>query len=307
MTKQKDEKKEKAAKLKIEINGVKGTFIEEVPNQIITATTTDAQERQLDYLAEKRWRKDNPEPEYTVTLHEKIQPKLQGKSLSYCGHIFSIVIHTNFKQKETGLIVYKGKPAKIKDFGEMLKMKSRDKISATLKALVEDQILRKEGTKYFLNKEYHFMGKLEEDVIFSKLYHVSNRALLNSVSQEAVGLLYKIIPLVNYTNGTVCFNHDERDNEQVKALIREDLAEYLELHIDTVTLRMNELVDNGVILPIQIKNSVYYKVHPDFVAKIDYFTALAIKMMIEEHKAVQLQLEQRRRNKKKKKQEEESE
>jgi len=307
MTKQKDEKKEKAAKLKIEINGVKGTFIEEVPNQIITATTTDAQERQLDYLAEKRWRKDNPEPEYTVTLHEKIQPKLQGKSLSYCGHIFSIVIHTNFNHKETGLIVYKGKPAKIKDFGEMFKLKSRQSITNVLKELQSDNIVTKEGTKYFLNKEYHFMGKIEEKTIFSKLYHVSNRSLLNSVSQEAVGLLYKIVPLVNYTNGTVCFNPDEKDNEKVQAIIREELAEYLEVTPRTVTDRMNELVENGVILPIQIKNSVYYKVHPDFVAKIDYFAAQAIKMMIEEHKAVQLQLEKRRRNKKKKKQEEESE
>ena len=67
---------------------------------------------------------------------------------------------------------------------------------------------------------------------------------------------------------------------------------------------MNELIDNGVVLPIQFKNSVYYKVHPDFVSKIDYFAARAITMMIEEHKAMEMHLTERRRAKKLKKQKE---
>ena len=234
------EKKEKALKLKVEYDGSKFTMIENVPNQTITVTTTDAEERKLDKLDSMRWRQNNPEPEFTVSIHTKIEEKLKGKSLTYCGRMFSIVIHTNFKQKETGLIFVNGKAANIASFGKMWGMSSRPSITKTLKEFVNDGLIMKEGTKYYLNKEYHFMGKIEKNSLFAKIYHVSNRDLLDKVSQEALGLLYKVVNLVNYTNGSICFNPAEKDNELVQAMIREELAKQLDLHVDTITLRMNE-------------------------------------------------------------------
>lgn len=294
---------------KMNLNGVSGVWIESVPDQTIHVTTTQAQENKMKKISEIRWRESNPEPEFTITMHEneKLTEMVKNKNLTQCGRIFAAIIHTNFKQKETGLLVMNGKPMKQADFGKIFKLKSKQAITDALKEMVKDGILIKEKTKYFLNKEYHFMGKVMEKTVFSKIYHKTNRELLENVSQEAVGLLYKIIPLVNYINGSVCSNPEEADNEQVKVLIREDLAEYLDVHPNTVSRNMEELIEQGVILPIQIKNSVYYKVHPDFVCKIDYFAAQAITMMIDEHKAVQKQLAERRKSKKKQQKEKEGE
>lgn len=288
-----------AIKKEVELNGINGLWIETVRNQKITITTDEKEQKKMQAIKKKRWIEQNPEPHFTIALHEKIKRLIEDKSLTYCGRIFAAVIHTNFEQE--GLIYTNGKAMNIEGFGKIFKLKSRQAISDALKELEEGGLIRKEGRKYYLNKEYHFMGVLmEQDTIFSKLYHRSNRTLLENVSPEAMGMLYKIIPLVNYINGSICLNPEERNNEKVEVLIREDLAEYLKVTPKLVTLRMNELIENGAILPIQIKNSVYYKVHPHFVSKIDYFASQAIKMMIEEHQAVQMQLANRRKNKKKK-------
>lgn len=286
-------------KREVELNGVNGLWIENIRHQKITITTDDKDQKKMQMVKRKRWLEQNPEPHFTIALHEKIKRLIADKSLTYCGRIFAAVIHTNFEQD--GLIYGNGKALNIEGFGSIFKLKSRQAITDALKELEEGGLIRKEGRKYYLNKEYHFMGALmEQDAIFSKLYHRSNRTLLENVSPEAMGLLYKIIPLVNYINGSICLNPEEKNNELVEVLIREDLADYLKVTPKLVTMRMNELIENGAILPIQIKNSVYYKVHPDFVSKIDYFASHAIKMMIEEHQAVQMQLARRRRDKKKK-------
>lgn len=109
-------------------------------------------------------------------------------------------------------------------------------------------------------------------------------------SQEAVTLLRTIIPMVSYTNGSICTNPHELDNQQVNVLTKEALAERLMMPVEALVLSMNELIMHGIVLPIPVDHSVYYKVHPDYVPQMDYFAAQAITMMIAEHKAVQRQL-----------------
>lgn len=137
---------------------------------------------------------------------------------------------------ETNHLVYdNGVKIKKKGLGDLLNM-SRSKYSVFYKTLIENKILSEAETGIVMNPTLFYRGEVKnvrplvKDMHFTRMFKNTVRDLyakFDSRSIKKLGVIYSILPYVNFNFNTVCHNPSEVKADDVKPMNLSTLSEKL--------------------------------------------------------------------------------
>lgn len=105
--------------------------------------------------------------------------------------------------------------------------------------LIKNNILIEKDNYLFINKEFSFYGSIKGNRYnIIRIYKKNIRQLYNCVSSsqhKQLAILYLLIPFINIKYNIVCSNPQEEDEDKVKPLTIEQLAEYFNYNLKYFT------------------------------------------------------------------------
>lgn len=164
------------------------------------------------------------------------------------------------------LLSEQGRPMRVKDFQTLFGGKSRSTVMRILKDLKEVGFLFSDGetlsTSYYVNPDFHVMGKMAKKENFVRLYNEEVRKLTKEIrtldgrprriSPDALGFFYKLMPFIHISMNVVCHNPNETNREHLHLATESDLHELTGSDRKTVKKYMTELILFGVVAILEI-------------------------------------------------------
>lgn len=234
----------------------------------------------------ERYRALTKDRDWVASYNDPIRELTTGLTLTEAGAIIKLLPFLRFKSD--GKLIKDGNPLKQADIQRIFKRgkKATMKILDRLKELGVISVIREgRSNTYYISANFHTMGYVRDGEKFTKLYRVKTRDIVADLDLHEVGLLYKILPFFHFTEYYLCDNPDEEDPQVIKHLTREELAERVNLDVDTVTDSVNKLQRKGAILSTKSGRTVRYLVHPDVMFRQKYETdwTRSVRKMFEQH------------------------
>ncbi|MFP3490916.1 hypothetical protein R0K20_25350, partial [Staphylococcus sp. SIMBA_130] len=65
------------------------------------------------------------------------------------------------------------------------------------------------GKTFYINEAFHHMGAGGKKALFTRLYLTKTREILDILTLEEAGLVYKLMPYINYRTLLLCENPNE--------------------------------------------------------------------------------------------------
>jgi hypothetical protein len=142
-------------------------------------------------------------------------------------------------------------------------------------SLVKHGVLHvsKQGRRlvYAIDPEYHTIGRaLTRGESYTKVYQTKTRTDIRDVSVQAAGLLYCMIPYVNYEWLYLCANPNEKDKHAVQPITQAMFARALGVDEQTIRRGLRELSRHGFIMRSEAFGSVVIKMNPDVMYRKKY-------------------------------------
>lgn len=225
---------------------------------------------------------------WVACYHDPIKDIAKKMQLQEAGALIKLLPYLKFNSE--GILIKDKKPLKLKDIQEIIK-RGKTVTAAILDRLEELQVIFKQqqgrSNAYGINEAFHTMGKVIEKSAFTKLYQVRTKEILEPLSLNEAGLLYKALPYFHYQSFHLCLNPDEKDPMVIHHINHEMLSEIIELDPKNVYSHIKKLMGHGVIMKTQSANNTHYMVHPDvmFRTQVETEYAQAIRKLFEEHLA----------------------
>jgi hypothetical protein len=136
--------------------------------------------------------------------------------------------------------------------------------NALIDRLVSLGLLDSTPEGFYVNKRFHTMGDRIANGVFTKVYTVRAKEIVESLRLNEIGMLYKIIPFFHYSEYYLCVNPNV-DKIFIEYIGRETLAESIGHDVATVSKIMSRLQSVGAILVTGTRKEVRYLVHPDLM------------------------------------------
>lgn len=187
---------------------------------------------------------DNYLGSFIFSVYEKLRP------LNHCEDILKPVELTRFILLATYInyngLLSKGDnrtPLTKKDIQKVLGL-SANKTHDYLTALIGLKFVEEYEGEYYINKKYFFKGCLKEhkqfikDKEFTRIYIDTIRKLYKTTPKSKhghLGLIYQLIPFINYEWNIVCHNPQERDTEKIIPFTINEIIELLGYNSQNLT------------------------------------------------------------------------
>lgn len=289
-------------------NSVPGTFVPDHPDVKlhIDKQTVEQEQKKLDKITKskaraekKRYLAGNREPVFSICFMDSLSNLTSRLTLNRCGRMIQLLICMT--KDSDNLLKTEDRAMKLDDIAGVWGMTNNKEAGRIINELMTEGFLIKQGTRNFkISDQYATMGS-ENLRPFVKLYHTKTEELGKRTSAETLGLLCTLIPLVNLKNGSICNNPYEKVRAKIDYLTLERLIVKLNMSRPTLMKHLDALAKNGAILPMPSEREIHFKMHPDFVSRMNVFAAKAIKSFISDNLAVAQQARERRRKKKEEK------
>lgn len=196
--------------------------------------------------------------------HEPIKEILETLKLHELGALIKLIPYMKFNKD--GLLTKDATPMTIDIMADIFG-KSKRASQTVVNALVREGVLEKVKPKktinYRVTERYHEMGEVTQDGYYTKLYQVESRKVLERLTIQEAGLLYKILPYFHFENYYLCANPNEHEPSEIKHLNHNDLSLLIGEEVQTVYNNMKALIRNGVIMKVSAYGAVNYLVNPD--------------------------------------------
>jgi hypothetical protein len=154
---------------------------------------------------------------------------------------------------------------KKKDMIEVLKLSEK---KSTFYNFVDEMqkhnILIENNDKTFsINEKFHFKGFTKNNKII-KTYSNMIIDLYGELSANDFGLVYKMLPFLNYEFNVLCTNPQERDWDKVNFLNGNELAKVLEMRVETISRAIKRLVFRGqyLVASVRVGRTTKYYLNP---------------------------------------------
>lgn len=118
----------------------------------------------------------------------------------------------------------------------------------------------------FINEDYHKfsrMGDLENIKPFIKIYIAQLEKATKTLSNESLGLLYKLIPYMNNDHLYLSFNTNESELSNLNTLQLKDIEKLSKLDTNATIDLINELRLASILSVTTINNKDTYVINPD--------------------------------------------
>jgi len=225
---------------------------------------------------------------FVQCFHDPIKDVTPHLSLTESGAIMKLLLY--MKMNSEGLLQKDTKPLKQLDIKNILG-KGKTQTAAIIKRLEELSLLLpiKNGRSklFYMNEEFHIMGKRNKKVHFTKVLTTKLREVVSQLKLEQLGFLYKILPYFHYEKCVLAHNPNEHVESKIQYMNRNELAIAINHDVDYITKLVRQLVANSLIMVTNSSRNVLYYVHPDLMYRQendgnnDYCNAL--RQMFENH------------------------
>jgi hypothetical protein len=258
-----------------QLTHINGDWYRDERGQAVKVATMTQIEHRNKFAMIKRATEYRNQKRYVNCYHEPIQKIIQELSLNEVGALIKLLPFLRFKQE--GLLIREGKPMKMSDIADIIGKKQR-MASSIIGRLVGVGVMRKEGqnrgVRYFINEEYHGIGKTIEGATFTKLYQQETRFKTDQLSIQESGLFYKMIPYFHHQRYYLCANPDAdaEQGEVIDHLTMESLAELIGESYEVVKRGMRALQQHGLLMRRDSFKVYTFIINPDIMYRSEYET-----------------------------------
>lgn len=225
---------------------------------------------------------------YVNCYHEPIKDITSKLKLHELGTVLKLLPFLSFKHQD-GLLTKDRQPMTMDDIAEAIG-KSKRAATTVITTLVDAGVIVKQGTNrkplYYVDRQYHTIGKTREGAQFTKLYQNQTKLRADKLSIQEAGLLYKMLPYFHYQTYYLCTNPNANteDGEVLDHLSRKTLAELIDEDYKTVKNGINSLSDNGFVVKVSSHKVTHLLVNPDVMYRQESETEYTnhVRMMIAE-------------------------
>jgi predicted transcriptional regulator len=244
-------------------NGEIGYFVPETANA--TIRTQEELERAKMYANMSKKKRFHHGRNYVVSYNEAVSQVIRDLSLTEAGALVKIMLQLRINGDGRLLkgSMVDAKPMNKTDIARVLD-RSKSNANAIIDRLLEIGVLQSEADGFYINKRFHSMGGRVADEVFTKVYTVRAKEIVETLRLNEIGMLYKIIPLFHYSEYYLCVNPNV-DKAFIEYIGRETLAESIGHDVATVSKIISRLQSVGAILVTGTRKEVRYLVHPDLM------------------------------------------
>lgn len=244
-------------------DGEIGYFVPEASNA--TIRTPEELERAKRYATTPKKKRFHHGRNYVVSYNEAVSEIIRDLTLTEAGAMVKIMLQ--LRVNGDGLLL-KGsmvqpEPMNKTDIARVLG-RSKSNANALVDRLVSLDLLESTPDGFYVNKRFHTMGGRIADEVFTKVYTVRAKEIVDKLRLNEIGMLYKIIPFFHYSEYYLCVNPNA-DKSLIEYIGRETLASAIGHDVATVSKVMSRLQSVGAILVTGTRKEVRYLVHPDLM------------------------------------------
>lgn len=244
-------------------------------NYAITAEELQEQQKQKEkgravyHAKDKYYQEDRRK--FVINFMDNIRGIMPSMTLTEAGVLMRLLPYTQGK----GEIKENGKHLKLTDIQKIIK-RSEKPTRQTLSQLEKLGLLTSEGKpkRYKVNPNYHHIGNLHgrKGEKFVKLYKNKAKELLDGLTLNECGLVYKILPFFHYETFILCANPNEPKPELFEELSQTKLAELIGHDYGELKTLLAKLRGKGVLLQTESSHVKSHYVHPSLMYRKDYDT-----------------------------------
>lgn len=244
-------------------NGEVGYFVPETLNASIR--TPEELERAKQFADLPKKKRFHHGRNYVVSYNEAVAGIIRNLSLIEAGAMIKIMLQLRMKGDGKLLKGSLVSPESMKkaDIARVLG-RSKSSTNALVDRLVELDLLEDRADGFYVNKRFHSMGGSIADEVFTKVYTVRAKEIIDDLKLNEIGMLYKIIPFFHYSEYYLCVEPNV-NKAFIEYIGRETLAERIGHDVGTVSKTMSKLQSAGAILVTGTRKEVRYLVHPDLM------------------------------------------
>jgi predicted transcriptional regulator len=244
-------------------NGEVGYFVPETLNA--TIRTPEEMERAKQFASLPKKKRFHHGRNYVVSYNEAVAGIIRDLSLIEAGAMIKIMLQlrVNGDGKLLKGSLTSPEPMKKADIARVLG-RGKSATNALIDRLVALELLEDRLDGFYINKRFHSMGGRIADEVFTKVYTVRAKEIIDDLKLNEIGMLYKIIPFFHYSEYYLCVNPNV-DKSLIEYIGRETLAEAIGHDVGTVSKVMSRLQSVGAILVTGTRKEVRYLVHPDLM------------------------------------------
>jgi hypothetical protein len=216
---------------------------------------------------------------YFVSYNESVNAIIKDLSLIEAGALVKLLLTLKIKGE--------GRVATNKTEMARTLGRSKSNTGAIIDRLMEIGVLEYDGNCYRINAKYHTMGGTIAGELFTKVYTVRAREIIDGLKLNEIGMLYKIIPFFHYSEYYLC-GDSNADKSFIDYMGREGLADKIGHDVSTVSKIMSRLQSVGALLVTGSHQEVRYLVHPDLMFRqaegVETEWTKAVRKLFEDHR-----------------------
>lgn len=248
----------------VETNSSSYSVINENTGEIVAADVASYQtKKQHTFLRSRKHTQELGSKRFIKCYNDSMKEISEMLNLTQAGALMRLLSYLKLSGK--GKLTSEGKPLKQADMQQAFN-KGRNAVTKIVKALEAVDVLKVEGKgrgkKFYINEAFHHMGSGGRKSLFTRLYLTKARKLLERLTLEEAGLVYKLMPYVNYRSLLLC---DKPDEENAAALNVTQLAEAINYDRSELTKKLKSLRRKGAIMMTDVYGVQGYAIHPDMI------------------------------------------
>ncbi|WP_239613917.1 hypothetical protein [Cohnella mopanensis] len=184
-------------------------------------------------------------------------------STAQCGFLTVLQCYVDYDSNM--LINSNSTPMKTADMISTLRLeRKRSTFYAFLTACIKHGIITESDGKHAVNPRYHFRGAARNNSVI-RMYSARIKQSYDSAAKAAdLGLVYRMLPFVNYELNALCSNPTERDPYEINWLSGKELAEAIGIGETELSRRIRRITvgEEYVIARISIGGITRYMFNP---------------------------------------------
>jgi hypothetical protein len=201
--------------------------------------------------------------EFTFAAMEAIGEVTAVLTTAQCGFLTVLQCYVDYGTNT--LINANKSPMKTADMIRTLRLeRKRSTFYGFLAACIEHGIIAEVDGKYAVNPRYHFRGAARNNSVI-RMYTARIKQSYDSASKAAdLGLVYRMLPFVNYEMNALCSNPTERDPYEVAWLSGRELAAAIGVSETELSRRIRRITvgEEYVIARITVGGMARYMFNP---------------------------------------------
>lgn len=202
--------------------------------------------------------------DFTFAAMEALGEVISVLTTAQCGYL--LVLQCYIEYQTNAIVNPSGEPMTTADMIGALKLTDkRSTFYAFLTACQDAAIIAKDTAgRYVINPRYHFRGSTRDKSVI-RSYTAKIRQTYTSDKQAAdLGLIYRMLPFVNFETNALCSNPTERDPHKIDWFTGKELADAIGITETELSRRIRRLTigEEYVIARISVGGSAKYMFNP---------------------------------------------